>query len=220
MIRDEGVLNEKKAELASPESVNQRAGSVSAYEGISPPEALSLSNKTFPSVSGEADGGLPSLPEGQRVVGFPSDFAISVEGSGGSREVREGVEPVALEKTPGQRTPIDLGLSEVSGSFQSKSPLAPVGIPQQLVEGVALPAAKVTVTPVDEHGSPLPSNGVLDGASVFYGGTENAQASVMDLDTIVKPSTFGLTLDQSLRSQRSPSRLFFKMGLPEGAILA
>jgi RHS repeat-associated protein len=220
LIGDEGVLNEKKAALMTPEAVNQRTSSASAYEGLSPSEALSLSNKTFPSVSGKADGGPPSLPEGQRVVGFPSDFAMSVEGTGGSREVREGVEPIAFERTSGQRTPIDLGLSEVNGPFQPKGPLAPVSIPKHLAEGVALPAAKVTVAPVDEHGNALPGDGVLDGVSVFYGATESAQASVMDLDTIVKPSTFGLTIDQSLRSQRSPSKLFFKVGLPEGATLA
>lgn len=78
LIGDEGMSNERKAELSTPESVNQRTGSANAYEGISPSEALSLSNKTFPSLSSEADGGPPSLPEGQRVAGFPSDFAMSV----------------------------------------------------------------------------------------------------------------------------------------------
>ena len=219
LIGDEGTSNERKAELLTPESVNQRTGSANAYEGISPSDALSLSNKTFPSLSSEADGGPPSLPEGQRVAGFPSDFAMSVEGSNGSHEVRESLEPVAFEKTPGQHTPIDLGLVEANGVFQPKSPLAPVSIPERLVEGAALPAAGVTVTPVDERGNPLPGSGQLDGASVFYGASESAQASVFDLDTIVKPSTFGLTIDQSLRSQRSPSRLFFKLGLPEGASL-
>lgn len=219
LIGDEGLLNEKKAELLTPESVNQRAGSVNAYEGLSSSEALSLSNRAFPSVSGEVDGGPPSLPEGQRVVGFPTDFAMSVEGSNGGREVREGLEPVALEKTAGQRTPIELGLAESNGAFQPKSPLVPVGIPGRLGEGVTLPAAGVTVTPVDERGDALPGTGLLDGVSVFYGTSESAQAGVFDLDTIVKPSTFGLTIDQSLRSQRSPSKLFFKLGLPEGASL-
>jgi hypothetical protein len=54
---------------------------------------------------------------------------------------------------------------------------------------------------------------------VFYGDSENVNAGIVDLDTIVKPSTFGLMMETSLRSQRSPSRLFFKVGLPEGASL-
>ncbi|MGA9877109.1 MAG: DUF6531 domain-containing protein, partial [Solirubrobacteraceae bacterium] len=219
LIGGEGVVNEEKAALMTPESVKERTGSANVYEGISSSEALAVSNKKFPSLSGEADGGPPSLPEGQRIGSFPSDFAMSIQGNDGSREVREGLEPVALETTPGQRAPIDLTLSEINGAFQPRSPLAPVSIPKRLAEGVALPAAEVAVTPVDEHGNPLPGGGVLDGASVFYGASENAQASVMDLDTIVKPSTFGLTIDQSLRSQRSPSKLFFKVSLPEGAML-
>ncbi|MFZ1154195.1 MAG: DUF6531 domain-containing protein, partial [Solirubrobacteraceae bacterium] len=220
LIGDEGVANEEKALLTTPESVKERIGSAGAYEGLSPSEALSLTNNKFPSVSGETDGGPPSLPEGQRIASFPSDFAMSVEGSGGSREVREGLEPVALETTLGQHTPIDLTLSEANGAFQPKSPLAPVGIPKRLAEGAALPAADIAVTPVDENGDPLSGSGVLDGASVFYGASESAQARVMDLDTVVKPSTFGLTIDQSLRSQRSPSKLFFKVSLPEGATLS
>src|SRR6202167_1249289 len=135
LIGGEGVSNERKAELSTPECVDQRTGSADAYEGLSPSEALSLSNKAFPSLSGKADGGPPGLPEGQRVVGFPSDFAMSVEGNGGSREVREGTEPVALEGTSGQRTPIDLSLVETNGIFQPKNALAPVSIPKRLSEG-------------------------------------------------------------------------------------
>ena len=56
----------------------------STLQGLSPSEALSLSNNTFPSLSGELEA-VPRASRGQRIVGFPSDFAMSVEERGQPR---------------------------------------------------------------------------------------------------------------------------------------
>lgn len=156
------------------------------------------------------------LPEGKQIVGFPTDYAMSVTGSGG-REVREGLEPFAVEVTPGKPVPIDLGLTEVGGSFGPRTGLAPVRIPKRLSEGAALSEAGVSLTPVTEDGVALSGEGVLEGASVFYGDSEDTTAGVIDVDTLIKPVTFGLMMETLLRSQRSPSRLLFKVGLPAQA---
>ena len=178
-----------------------------------------MSDSTDPNLVDEPAGGPPKLPAGERVADFPSDYAMSVASSGGGRELRETLEPVAFEAAPGQRTSIDLGLTETEGAFQPKTALAPVRIPKHLNEGASLSEAGVSLTPVNEQGATLAGEGVLDGASVFYGDSEDASAGVVDIDTLVKPSTFGLMMETVLRSQRSPSRLFFKVALPEGATI-
>ena len=205
---------------ASPEAAGAREESETSYVGLGPEAAESVDNRADPGLIEQPAGGPPAtLPEGDRIVGFPTDYATSVAGAEGSREVREGLEPVAFEMVPGKRTPLDLGLSEFGGSFQPKVGLAPVQIPRRLSEGAALSEAGVSLTPVDEHGVALGGEGVLDGASVFYGDSEDASAGIVDVDTLVKPSTFGLMMETSLRSQRSPSKLFFKVGLPKEATL-
>ena len=55
--------------------------------------------------------------------------------------------------------------------------------------------------------------GSLDGASVFFANTQT------DTDTVVKPSTFGFSVDTLLRSGKSPEQLSFRVGLPAGASL-
>jgi RHS repeat-associated protein len=209
----------EQAMLTSPEAVARREESESKYENLGSEVAEGVINGVDPVLVDQPEGGPPRLPEGERVLGFPTDYAMSVVGSDGSREVREELEPVALEATPGQRVPIDLGLSEVGGSFQPRTGLAPVRIPKRLSDGAALSEAGVSLTPVDERGGTLAGEGVLDGASVFYGDSEAATAGVVDVDTLVKPSTFGLMMETSLRSQRSPSNLFFRVGLVEGGTL-
>ena len=72
----------------------------------------------------------------------------------------------------------------------------------------------VSLTPVDAHGTPLGgSEGVLDGASVFYANTQS------DTDALVKPTTAGFEADTVLRSIASPEQLAYRVGLPEGATL-
>lgn len=218
LLAGDGQAAAEESERADPEAVRARERSETAYQALDSRASESLTNSIDPSLIDEPAGGPPRLI-GARIVGFPSDHAMTVD-NGGRREVRETLEPIATETTPRHRVPIDLGISEVGGSFQPEKALAPVRIPKHLGEGPALSDAGVSLTPVDEHGTPLDGTGVLDGASVFYGNTENAHSGVLDVDTILKPSTFGLMLETSLRSQRSPSELFFKVGLPEGASLA
>src|SRR6185437_1973834 len=211
LLAGDGQAAAEESERADPEAVRARERSETAYQALDSRASESLTNSIDPSLIDEPAGGPPRLI-GARIVGFPSDHAMTVD-NGGRREVRETLEPIATETTPRHRVPIDLGISEVGGSFQPEKALAPVRIPKHLGEGPALSDAGVSLTPVD-------GTGVLDGASVFYGNTENAHSGVLDVDTILKPSTFGLMLETSLRSQRSPSELFFKVGLPEGASLA
>ena len=210
---------EREAKLASPEAVAAREASASAYEGFSATAAESVANEAFKSLIDVPAGGPPSLPTGERIGGFPSDYAMQVQGGGG-RLVLESLQPVAIEVSSGQRTPIDLSLGQAGGAFGPRTALAPVRIPRHLDEAPALQDSGVSLTPVDEQGSPLNgAEGVIDGTSVFYGDSEDAQVGVKDMDTIVKPWTFGLMLETVLRSQRSPEKLFFRVGMPESATL-
>ena len=217
---------EAAAELVTqtnPEMIAERESSGSLYEGMSGEAAETLAGQVFPGVVDVPDGGLSSPPEGSKIIGYPTDSAASLELSDGKRGVLESLVPIAVEESGGQRVPVDLSLRAVDGGFQPKTPFvgAGVSLPKHLADGPSMSDIGVSLTPVaDEHGASLGGGeGVLDGAAVFYANTEDAQAGVLDMDTLVKPDTFGFSTVSLLRSRRSPEKLFFTVGLPEGASL-
>src|ERR1700729_295547 len=219
-VAGSSLAEEEAVKRASPEAVAARAASSSAYEGFGPGAAEKVADESFPGLVGEPSGGLPPLPSGQKVVSFPSVTAASLELPGGLHGVSVSQEPIAVETSAGQRVPVDLSLVEVGGGFQAKTPAAgsQVSIPKRLADGASLSAGGVGLTPVTEQGLALDAaEGVLDGAGVFYGDSEGP--GVADVDTLIKPDTLGFSMETVLRSQRSPRKLFFKVGLPEGASL-
>ena len=214
----EQLKAQEEARLTSPEAVRAREESQTKDSGLGAEAAEHADGEAYPALINDAAGG-PRLSSGEQIAGLPSDFAVSASGGSGGREVREAVEPIAMQDASGARVPIDLGLSDHGGAFAPITALAPVLISKRLSQGASLADAGVSLTPVDESGAPLPGEGVIDGATVFYADTEVAAAGVTDVDTIVKPLTFGLEMQTSLRSDRAPAKLYFKVRLPEGAKL-
>jgi RHS repeat-associated protein len=203
-----------EAQLANPAAVAEREVSRTKYEHLDAEQAAKVADGTFPSLLDEPAGGPPKLPSGQSIGGFPADDAAQLDLPQGRRAVVVSSEPIALETSSGQRTPIDLSLSEVGGAFEPQSPAVPVRIPKHLEEGVSLAGTGVSMRPVGAGGSSLSgSEGELNGASAFFANTQT------DTDTLVKATTFGFELDGLLRSVESPEQLSYRVGLPEGATL-
>jgi RHS repeat-associated protein len=212
----EGVEAVKRA---NPEVAQAQLISASAYEGLSAASAEKLAREAFPNLVQDSLGGLPSVPVGDTITNLIASNVAQVDLSGGRTGVIESSQPIAISGSGGKWMPIDLGLADVNGAFEPVAPLVGVRIPKQLSEGVALSSTGVSLTPVNATGSSLVSSGVMDDSVVFYGDSENPQAGVTDLDTIVKPWTGGFDVDSVLRSADSPQQLYFHMSLPSGASL-
>ena len=88
-------------------------------------------------------------------------------------------------------------------------------IGKHLSEGATLAAVGVTLTPVDARVSRFrATKRTITGASVFYG------ASGADMDSLLKPTTFGFEESTILRAADAPRSLYFRIGLPAGASVA
>jgi streptogramin lyase len=212
LTEGEQLQAQEQAKLANPEAVAAREESRTKYEGLSAEKAVDLASEVFPKIVGDPAGGPPSLPAGQQITGYLSDNAASVNVGGGGQAVLESSEPIAMETSSGQHTPLDLSLGDDGSSFRPVAPVVAVSISKRLGDGVDLPGVGVSLTPVDGSGSPLGgSEGVVDGASVLYANTET------DTDALVKPTTTGFEADTLLRSVDSPQQLFFHVGMPTGA---
>jgi hypothetical protein len=213
-VEGEQSAAQEQAKLSSPEAVAAREASRTKFEGLNAGQAASLDGEAFPAVVDDPAGGPPKLPAGQSIVGYSTDNVAQVDLPEGKHAVIESLAPMALEMSGGKHVPVDLGLSETGGGFESKNPVVGVRIPKSLGAGLQLPAVGVSLTPVNAQGAALSgSEGTLDGASVLYANT------LTDSDTVVKPTTEGFEADMLLRSVESPQQLLFRVGLPTGASL-
>ncbi len=204
----------EEAKLANPEAISIREESRTKFEGLDTEAAAKLAGEAFPQLIDEPAGGPPKLPAGQSITSYPSDNAASLDLGEGKHGVLESLAPIAVQTGPGQRVPVDLGLRDAGSAFEPTTPVVGVHIPKQLSDGVQLSSVGVSLTPVDEHGVALGgSEGAIAGATVFYGSTGT------DVAVAVKPVTFGFDLQTLLYSIRAPGKLFFQVGLPEGATL-
>jgi RHS repeat-associated protein len=217
LFGDEAISNVEAARRTSPEAVAEREESPTKYEGLDTEEAAKLAGEVFPGVVDQSAGGPPPLPEGQHIADFTSANSAQIDLGEGKRAALESMLPIATKNgTPGQWSPVDLGVSEAGEGFRIANPVVGVGIPKRLQEGVSLTGTGVSLTPVDAAGTPVGgSEGRVDGSIVFYGGV----AVGSDVDELVKPEIDGFSEDAILRSIASPEKLFYRVGLPAGASL-
>ena len=216
LLGGQAAREAEEVQRTSPEAVIARQESQTEYEGLGAEVAAKLAGEVFPGVVGHPAGGPPQLPEGQSITHFIGANAAQVGLAQGGHAVLESTGPIATESSPGVWAPIDLGVSEVGGGFQVANPAVGVSIPKRLQEGVSLADSGVSLTPVGASGVAVGgSEGRVDGSVVFYGGVGVGS----DVDEVVKPETDGFSEDAVLRSAASPGRLFYRVGLPEGASL-
>jgi DNA-binding beta-propeller fold protein YncE len=210
----EEMQAQREALRYTPGAFSAREASETAYENLDTAQAKALAQRVFPGLIDEPAGGPPQLPAGAKIVRTPAENVAQVLLAGGKHEVVESLEPIALETSPGHRTPIDLHPRDVSGGFEPVLSPVSVRIPKRLSEGIDLGRTGVSLTPVAAGGSSLSgSAGEVQGATVAYDNT------LTDGDTLVKPTTFGFSAETLLRSLRSARTLFFRVGMPAGARL-
>ncbi len=216
----EQIQAQVEAQHANPQAAALRESSQSQFEGLRAGDAAKLAETAFPTLVGHP-AGRPPLTRGEHIARYVSEYAAAVTMPGGKRAVIASGEPLATKTRSGQR-PIDLRLHRSREGFAPAVPANGVHlrIPSHVSAGAGLANLGITLTPVDSHGAALHgATGVIDGATAFYGNTERAAAGVLDTDTLVKPEATGLSVETILRSERSPKKLHFKVGLPGGARL-
>ena len=197
------------AEHESPGAFLAREDSTTRFEGLDTARAAAFASESFPGTFAKP-AAPPEPPAGDTVISYPTDTAEQLRMPSGERTVFESTAPLALETSPGHREGINLAISQGSDSFtptapqcRSRSPSTCPGAPRS--RNWRLPHA------VRSGGHALSgSEGQIDGASVFYGGTRRRHGQRGRADAS------GFSLDSLLRSPRSPSTLYFRVGMPDG----
>ena len=218
LLRGEGARAARLARRANPLAVARRSASRVQFEGMSPNRAAAATEAAFPALAQPA-AGTPVLPRGQRILRYATNHAAEVSLAGGGKGLVESMTPIAT--TVGHRhVPLDLRLTETGDGFAPLRSDIELHAPKQLeAGGIALSSAGVSLTPVDVHGAPLTgSPGRLDGAAVLWRHADRTGA--LDLASIAKATTTGVDLSTLLLSQRSPGKLYFRLGTRAGGRLA
>lgn len=123
----------------------------------------------------------------------------------------ESTLPLRTEDASGEEEAVDLGLEHSEGELQPENPLAEVGVPEQLGEGISLdgPEVEVTIAGAPEDKVPTDSGGEF----AFY--PEVAE----DTDLIVTPTPQGVETMTDIRSPEALMRTTYELSLPAGAEL-
>lgn len=213
LLGGEGAAIAAEVERDSPEAALAREESETRYVHLDPAQVASLAGEAFPSQVREPAGGPPALAAGERITGYLAINAATVELSHGQRGVIESTAPMAISTASGL-APVDLSLKKTTGGFKPVAPPVSVSIPADVGAGVSIPALGVSITPVHDDGAPLGGpEGSIVGATVLYAGAEPG------VDDLAKPTATGFELDSILQSAESPTQLFFRVGVPQGAQL-
>ena len=120
--------------------------------------------------------------------------------------------PLQVEDDAGIPVPLDLALNQTEGGLQSIAPLVNVRIPNELGDGVELPDLGITIELVGVPDGRSPT--VTDDNAAFFPNV------APDADFAVAPAPSGFETFSQLRDPESPTTQVYKLGLPNGAVLA
>jgi tripartite motif-containing protein 71 len=211
---EQQALDAERARHASPSAFLARVRSRTEFAHMGTVVAARVDREAFPALVEQHDGGLPTLPAGEKLRRFSAENVAQISLPDHERGVVESIEPMAIRTRSGQLDPVDLALKDEGASFTPISSQVAVKIPKHLGGGVRAPGSGVSLTPADGKGDALDgSEGSVDGASVLYANTQT------DTDTLAKPTSVGFELSAILRSEASPHKLYYRLGLPSGATL-
>ena len=197
----------------APEAHAARERSRTEFMHLNAPRAARLAREVFPVLIERTAGGPPQLSSGGRIIRYVGPNAAQLDLPDGKHGVVESLQPMARAVAPGRFSPIDLALAQGGASYAPEATGVPVEIPKRLAGGVRMPDDGVSLTPIDARGAALTGAGTQDGTAVLYANTQ------ADTDTVAKPTATGFEIDTLLRSAASPSKLYFRVGMPAGARL-
>jgi hypothetical protein len=213
----------QKAEETPLQVIDSQAASELPRRDLGRDEALELMQSVFGSVLEGPAGIFNDL----HIERFLSNYAAVIP-AGEQPEISDGSNPkepppneeatllesslpLRTESSSGRVEPVDLGLAPSEGELQPTNPLAEVGIPTELGEGIELPQAGVQIELAGAPEDRVPST--IDNSVAFYPNVAT------DTDFAIAPTPTGVETFSQLRSAEAPHTQILNLTLPAGAYL-
>ena len=120
--------------------------------------------------------------------------------------------PLQAPGADGEAEPLDLSLEHHDGELQPANPVADVGVPQELGEGISLPGPDIQISVAGAPENRSPST--VSGSVAVYPNVAS------DTDLAVAPTPTGVETLTQLRTPAAPVEQSFELTLPQGAELS
>lgn len=197
--------------LETPEAIQEREESRSAFDDLPSIEAQSLLGEAFREQLDQLEGDPARLLSDLQIEEVVGEYgALVPDGDGGSLLVES---PIPIQsQVPGEEgKPVDLSLKESEpGMFEVESPAAEIRLPASL--GGEIEIGKELAI------SRLPGEATVQAAR--YGDKDLFLANTAtDTDTFIAPLTHSVEVFEQLRSPKSPEQFRFGLSMPEGGTL-
>jgi RHS repeat-associated protein len=137
--------------------------------------------------------------------------AAGAQGESGGPALIESATPLRVEDEEGDVQPVDLGLEHSEGELRAENPIVPVGIPNELGEGVKLGEGGIEITFPGSAEGREPTT--IEGNSAFYANVQE------DTDLLVAPLPTGIETLTQVRSAEAPRTEVESLSIPAGASL-
>jgi YD repeat-containing protein len=200
----------RRQELESPQAVDERHISETAYANLTPAESRALLQEAFPESLAALESDLARSLENLHLVRTYGEDVATVRDSEGETSLLEASIPLRVENEEGELEKVKLGLTEGESGFEPENPVTELLIPPAADEGISVGQEGLTITPQVQE-----SEGQsLHGTDVFY------PEVAADTDMMVSPIGAGVEIFDQLRSSASPETLHFHLDLPAGASLS
>jgi YD repeat-containing protein len=197
--------------LATPEAIEERDESRTAFDDLTAGEAEALLSETFEKPLEQLDGDPARVLTDLEIEEVVGEHAVLVPDPEGGSELVESPIPVRSEVPGEEAKPVDLALQPTEDGFTPDTPATTeirlpdsLGGEVQLGDGLGFK---------DLPGDPGVSSARFGDKDLFF------SESATDTDTLIAPLSFGVEVFEQLRSPASPEQFRFGLSLPEGSTL-
>lgn len=187
----------------------ERERSQDAFADQPDDQALATARAQFPGLVSSPPLQWPPLDRGQDVKRYLSPTSAIVEDARGKRAVLDSDLPLRGETPSGERKPLDMGLSDRGDTFEAKSTVQPVELPDSASSDVRFPDQHVSIGLAGADAADAKTTS----GKVFFAN------ALDDGDLVLEPTPTGAEISLLLRSPDSPTDPALRFDLPDGADL-
>lgn len=210
-ILDDGAQSarERTEWLQSPEAIQQREASRSAFEDLGDEGAKQTLEAQFADQLGALDGD-PARRLSDVVLKEALSETVARVEVDGETQLLDSPFPVQARDESGKEAKVDLSLLGEGKGFVAENPLTEVSLPGQAADPVEVGGEGLALVP---RGAEPAAAQRLGDKDLFYAN------AYRDADILVSPVTSGAEISTQLRSPQSPADLSYGVDLPKGAQL-
>lgn len=195
----------------SPEAVQHRQESRTAFAGTTPAEAEALLSETFSDQLRNLNADPARYLSDAQLLSPSEDETAGTVKEDGDSMVLDAAIPLRTDNEEGELRKVDLTLEASPGGFETTNAIVDVSIPDSAADSILVGDEDLEIS--QEGATPERDARRFGDENIFYPNV------LPDTDMLVSPVAGGVEIFNQLRSEQSPETFRFQIDVPEGATL-